>query len=120
MEYKNRDSLELSLLKWQRVMFLRKHFTFQLSASLAFFQEFFQGVKSIVMLIFLLFSDQISGGSFWGQELLQEATPRPSVEESQKSNHEWKILWLRSDYGLLVCCSTNCGTKPMGSYFFYM
>ena len=35
---------------------------------LAFFQEFFQGAKSIVMqisfvmLIFLLFSDQISGG----------------------------------------------------------
>ena len=58
---------------------------------LAFFQEFFQGVKSIVMqfsfvmLIFLLFSDQFSGGKslWWGQTASGVAPPCPPVEESQ-------------------------------------
>ena len=52
-------------------------------AGLAFFQEFFQGggAKSIVMLIFLLFSDQISeGNSPRGGKLPQRGAPG---EESQ-------------------------------------
>ena len=39
-----------------------------------FFQDFFSGGKSIVMLIFLLFSDQILGGGYFRG---------PPVEESQ-------------------------------------
>ena len=52
-----------------------------------FFQEFFQGAKSIVMqicfvmLIFLLFSEQISGGSLRGEANCPRG--RTPVEESQ-------------------------------------
>ena len=69
----------------------------KLAKDLAFFQEFFQGAKSIVMqisfimLIFLLFSDQILGGAkvSEGSKLLEKGAPPPPfypVEESQKMN----------------------------------
>ena len=60
-------------------------------AKLAFFQEFFPGgrAKSIVMLIFLLFSDQIlgvGGKVTEGRQTASGGGPRtaPPLEESQR------------------------------------
>ena len=64
--------------------------TLETAGFLAFFQEFFSvGAKSIVMQIFLLFSDQISGGqkSEGGGQTAKLPQGRPPVEESQGSSH---------------------------------
>ena len=85
-----------------------------LFADLAFFQEFFSRGEfivmqiSFVMLFFLLFSDQISGGAKVSEgKTASGAAPLPPVEESQLidsiPNYRYHIL-----PELIICITSTC------------
>ena len=62
-------------------------------------RNFFRGAKSIVMLIFQLFSDQISGRgkSLWGATCLRGAPPMPPIVEEGRLFSEPRSLTVRAD-----------------------
>ena len=74
---------------------------------LAFFQEFFSGggkiycyVNFFVMLISLLFSDQISGGKVSeGANCLRGAPPAPC---GRKPDTDFKIIWYKRPRSIAV------------------